>query len=117
MPRFESVISWFPFVLAIAVTLFAFSTSVTWYYYGERSFIFLIGYSRRVVLGYRVAFMGAIFVGSAMSLSQVINMADSFLLAMAVPNIVGLYLLAPKVKGMLASYMARLTSGEIAPVK
>ena len=99
----------------MAVVLFAFSTSITWFYYGQRCFVYLFGDSRVLDLSLKVAFLGTLIVGSAMQLTTVMDFADAMLLSMAFPNIVGLFILAPKVKRMLASYLARLESGEIQP--
>ena len=114
---FATVFTWFPYVLAVAAILFAFSTSITWFYYGERSFVYLSHNSRKVQVAYKVAFLAALVIGSAMHLTSVFNFADSMLLAMAVPNMIGLYIMAPEVKGMLKSYLRRVKSGEIKTVK
>ena len=114
---FATVFSWFPYVLAVAAILFAFSTSITWFYYGERSFVYLSHNSKKIQTVYKVAFLGALVVGSAMQLTSVFGFADSMLLAMAVPNMIGLYIMAPEVKQMLNSYLARVKSGAIKPVK
>lgn len=110
---FASVFSWFPYLLAIAVVLFAFSTSITWFYYGQRSFFYLFGHSRPVDVGYKTVFLSAIVLGSAMQLSAVMNFADAVILSMAFPNMVGLFVMAPMVRRMLQSYLARVKSGEI----
>ena len=110
---FESVFSWFPYVLAVAVLLFAFSTSITWFYYGQRCFLYLVGESKTADILYKGAFLAAIVIGSAMNLSSVISIADSVLLGMGFPNILGLIILAPLVRKMLKSYLARLKNGEI----
>lgn len=112
---FASVFSWFPYILSVAVVLFAFSTSITWFYYGQRCFVYLFGDSRVLDLSLKIAFLGTLIVGSAMQLTTVMDFADAMLLSMAFPNIIGLYILAPKVKRMLGSYLSRLKSGEIQP--
>jgi alanine or glycine:cation symporter, AGCS family len=114
---FATVISWFPYVLALAAILFAFSTSITWYYYGERSFAYLSKNMPGVLLAYKLAFIAALIVGSAMTLGAVFDFAAAVLFAMAVPNLIGLYAMAPEVRGMLDSYLARVKSGEIRPVR
>ena len=114
---FASVISWFPYVLALAAVLFAFSTSLTWFYYGQRSFVYLSNNSPRVEVAYKLMFLAALVIGSAMQLTSVFSFADSMLLGMAVPNMIGLYIMAPEVKEMLNSYLARIKSGEIKPAK
>lgn len=112
---FASVIGWFPYLLTVAVALFAFSTSITWFYYGQRAFLFLVGDNKVADLIFKAVYLLVLVVGSSMTLTAVMDFADATLLAMAIPNMIGLYILAPKVKGMLDSYQARVKSGEIAP--
>lgn len=101
---FEQGISWFPYVLSIAAALFAFSTMLSWSYYGQQSWAFLFGKAKWVENLYKLIFCLMIVVGSAASLSSVINFSDSMIFAMAVPNIIGLYILLPVVKGELQKY-------------
>lgn len=114
---FASVISWFPYALTVAAILFAFSTSITWYYYGERAFVYLSKNSPAVKMAYKISFIAALIIGSAMTLNSIFDFAAAMLFAMAVPNMIGLYIMAPEVKEMLKSYQARIASGEIRPVK
>ncbi len=112
---FASVFDWFPYILTFAVIMFAFSTSITWFYYGQRSFLWLVGDKPAADLGFKFAYLGSLIVGSAMSLGSVMDIADALLLAMGIPNILGLFLLRKEVKAMLVDYMARVNSGEIRP--
>ncbi|WP_262696406.1 alanine/glycine:cation symporter family protein [Kordiimonas aquimaris] len=112
---FATVIDWFPYVLTIAVVMFAFSTSLTWFYYGQRSFLWLFGNNRAADLGFKMTYLIALFVGSAMSLAPVMGMADALLLAIGFPNILGLYLMRKEVRAMMDDYFARIKSGEIKP--
>lgn len=112
---FASVISWFPYLLTVAVALFAFSTSITWFYYGQKAFLFLVGDNQLADTLFKAIYLLVLIIGSSMTLTAVMDFADATLLAMAIPNMIGLYILAPKVKGMLDSYRARVKSGEIAP--
>lgn len=114
---FASAIGWFPYLLTIAVALFAFSTSITWFYYGQRAFLFLVGDNRAADLAFKAVYIAVLIIGSSMTLSAVMDFADAMLLAMAFPNMIGLYILAPKVKSMLDSYLERIESGDIAPYK
>jgi len=115
---FETVISWFPIVLSIAVLLFAFSTSITWYYYGERAFLYLVGTDRKKAeLAFKVAFLSVVVIGSAMQLTSVMDFADAMLLAMAFPNMIGLYIMSGEVKRMLDDYLGRIRSGVLKPYK
>ena len=110
---FAANISWFPYVLAVAVVLFAFSTMIAWSYYGMKAWTYLFGESNFSEFIYKTIFCLAIIPGSAMNLSAIIDFTDGTFFAMAIFNIVGLYLLAPVVKKELNSYMARLKAGEI----
>ncbi len=110
---FASVISWFPYLLTIAVFLFAFSTMLAWSYYGEKSATYLFGESKAVAIGYKLLFCIFIVIGAASNLAAVVDFSDAMIFVMALPNIIGLYLLAPVVKRELDSYMARVNSGEI----
>ena len=110
---FAANISWFPYVLAVAVVLFAFSTMIAWSYYGLKAWTYLFGESAISELIYKLIFCLAIIPGAAMNLSAIIDFTDGTFFAMAIFNIVGLYLLAPVVKRELQSYMTRLKAGEI----
>ncbi|HPF73111.1 MAG TPA: alanine/glycine:cation symporter family protein [Xanthomonadaceae bacterium] len=110
---YSSVLSWFPYLLTIAVFLFAFSTMLSWSYYGEKSACYLFGESNGVKLGYKLVFCLFIIVGSSANLGAVTDFSDAMIFVMALPNIIGLYLLAPVVKRELGSYFARVKSGEI----
>ena len=110
---FASLGSWFPLILTIAVILFAFSTSLTWFYYGQRSFLYLVGDNKTADLVFKVTYLAALVVGSAMTLGPVMDIADSLLLAMAIPNIFGVLFLHGDVRAMLKDYFARVKSGEI----
>jgi len=109
---FAANISWFPYVLAVAVVLFAFSTMIAWSYYGLKAWTYLFGDSTASELIYKAIFCLAIIPGSAMNLSAIIDFTDGTFFAMAIFNIIGLYLLAPVVKRELSSYMDRLKAGE-----
>ncbi len=95
---FESSISWFPYVLTVAVVLFAFSSMISWSYYGFQGWTYLFGRSKRTEYTYKVIFCIFVIVGAAASLDSVIGFSDAMVFAMMVPNMVGLILLAPKVK-------------------
>ncbi|MFK8082835.1 MAG: alanine/glycine:cation symporter family protein [Granulosicoccus sp.] len=110
---FGSAIGWFPFVLAIAVVLFAFSTMISWSYYGLKAWTYLFGEGKTSEIIFKVIFCIFIVIGAAASLGPVIDFSDAAIFAMAVVNITGLYFLMSIVKKELASYSARLKSGEI----
>ena len=102
---FASVISWFPYVLTIAVVLFAFSTMISWSYYGFQGWAYLFGRTKKMEYAYKLLFLIFVVIGSAASLGSVIGFSDAMIFAMMVPNMVGLVLLAPKVKEELNKYM------------
>lgn len=110
---FTSEIPWFKWILALAVLLFAFSTIISWGYYLSRVWNFVFGRTPRSELIYKILFCVLLIPGGAMNVDTVINITDSVFFMMAVPNIIGLYILAPELKRDLASYLARLKSGEI----
>ncbi|WP_456377528.1 alanine/glycine:cation symporter family protein [Lutibacter sp.] len=102
---FASVISWFPYVLTIAVVLFAFSTMISWSYYGFQGWAYLFGRTKKMEYAYKLLFLVFVVIGSAASLGSVIGFSDAMIFAMMVPNMIGLVLLAPKVKEELSKYM------------
>lgn len=105
---FESSISWFPYVLTVAVVLFAFSSMISWSYYGFQGWSYLFGRSKKAEYTYKVIFCVFVVIGAAASLGSVIGFSDAMVFAMMVPNMVGLILLAPKVKEELNRYLAAI---------
>ena len=114
---FGSVISWFPYILTIAILLFAFSTMISWSYYGLKSWTFLFGKSKVSELSYKLMFMLFIVVGSSVSLGAVVDFSDMMILAMAFPNIIGLLIMSGEVRSDLKDYFKKITSGEIKKYK
>lgn len=112
---FSSEISWFPWVLAVAVMLFAFSTMISWSYYGERCWAWLFGDASSMV--YRLLFLGMVFLGSIVTSTNILDFGDLMILGMAFPNILGLYFLAGGVRRDLNDYWRRLKSGEFTVYK
>lgn len=100
----------FPEILSICIILFAFSTMLSWCYYGERAWGYLFGI--KSVIGFRLIFVVFVFIGSVTSLGAVIDFADVMLLSMALPNIIGGILLAGKVRGALKDYVERFNRGD-----
>ena len=101
---FGSVISWFPIVLAIAVFLFAFSTMISWSYYGMRAWSYLFGRSKKTEVVYKVIFLLFVIIGASISLGAVLDFSDMMILAMSFPNIIGLYILSGEVRKDLKKY-------------
>lgn len=114
---FASAFSWFPYILAIAVILFAFSTMISWSYYGLKAWTYLFGEGKSKELVFKVLFCFFVIIGAAANLGPVIDFSDAAIFAMAVVNIIGLYVLMPIVKRELDSYLSRLKSGEIKKFK
>ena len=118
---FGSVFSWFPYLLLIAIFLFAFSTMISWSYYGLKGFDYLFGGISEKLFGnrkvtdtiFRFIFLGVIVVGASSTLGAVTDFADMMILTMGIPNILGLIIMAPEVKKDLISYISRVKSGEI----
>ncbi len=106
----ESQVEWFPILLAVAVALFAYSTMISWSYYGERCATSLFG--RRASLPYKILFLIFVFLGSVASAKNVLNFSDLMILTMAFPNILGVVLLSGKVRRDLDDYWRRLKAGE-----
>ena len=106
---FGSKISWFPKILTVAVVLFAFSTMISWSYYGEQGIIYLFGRLgdnvKIPVIIYKVFFCLLVIVGSSASLSSVINLSDAMIFAMVAPNLIGLYFLLPVIKKEANAYL------------
>lgn len=112
---FREEISWFPKILSIAVTLFAYSTIISWSYYGERAWEFLFG--PRTTFLYKILAVVAVFVGTVVNLGSVLDFSDMMILGMAFPNILGVVLLSPIVRKDLFAYWARYRAGEFPTFK
>ena len=108
---FGSVLSWFPMVLSVAVFFFAFSTMISWSYYGERCATYLFG--DMASTPYKIVFLLFVIMGSTIKLGNVLDFSDLMILGMAFPNILGLFLLSGKVREHLDDYWDRLKSGKL----
>lgn len=112
---FASGIPWFPYVLSLTVFLFAYSTMISWSYYGLKCTTYLFG-ERMIVEGiYKIMFCMFIIIGASAQLSNIILFTDSMVFAMAIPNIIGLYMLAPEIKNDLKIYLQDLKKNRILP--
>ncbi|MFC4497599.1 alanine/glycine:cation symporter family protein [Streptomyces ovatisporus] len=105
---FGTVLPWFPNLLTVAVLLFAFSTVLTWGYYGLKAWSYLFGKSKASETTFKIIYSVFAVAGSMLSLETLISMADAVLFMLAVFNIIGLYLLAPVVKRELDSFLAHI---------
>ncbi len=108
---FGSVISWFPVILSVSVVLFAYSTMISWSYYGERCWTYVFG--ERFSMVYRIIFLMFVVLASLVSAGNILDFSDLLLLSMAFPNFLALYLLQGKVAAALREYLAKLKSGEM----
>lgn len=113
---FETVLPWFPVVLAVAVVLFAFSTMISWSYYGMKATGYLFGDSVLAENVFKGLFLVFTVIGSAAALGPVINFSDSMIFLMGVWNIIGLYLLAKVIRTTVLGYYERVQSGEVKQV-
>lgn len=118
---FAEVFSWFPYLLVVAIMLFAFSSMISWSYYGLNGFKYLFGgmiKNEKVLKNiYYGIFLFFVVVGSAASLGAVVDFSDFMILSMAFPNILALYLLSKEVRLDLKSFLKRIKTGEIKKYK
>ena len=110
---FETVIPWFPIVLAIAIVLFAFSTMISWSYYGMKAVGYLFNDSTRAETVFKVIFVVFTVIGASLSLGPVIDFSDSMIFLMSVPNVIGLYILARTLKAEVKQYQVKLATDQI----
>jgi AGCS family alanine or glycine:cation symporter len=108
---FATVLPWFPKVLALCVILFAYSTMISWCYYGERGWIYLMdhfGLGMKTLPIFRLIFVIFVFVGAVANLGAVLTFSDILILCMAFPNLIGMVVLVPELRGKLADYLKRM---------
>ena len=110
---FERNISWSPYAIAISAILFAFSTMIAWSYYGLKGWTYLVGESRAADFGFKAVFCVFIVIGCSIQLSAILDFSDALVFFICVPNILGLYILAPALKHKLNDYNDRLARGDI----
>jgi len=108
---YGTVISWFPLILSFSIVLFAFSTMISWSYYGERSWTYLFG--EKYTMLYKLIFISFTVASTITSASAILDFSDLLILAMALPNLLGLYILQGDVKSNLNAYMAKWKDGEL----
>lgn len=110
---FGTQIEWFPMVLALAVFLFAYSTVISWSYYGERCFTFLFG--AKASLPYKLLFLVFVFLGAVVTAKNVNVFSELMILSMALPNMLGLLLMSGRVKLKLDDYWQAYKMGDFEP--
>lgn len=108
---YGTVISWFPIILSFSIVLFAFSTMISWSYYGERSWTYLFGEKYTII--YKIIFVLFTVMASVTSASALLEFSDLLILGMALPNLIGLYILQGDVKDNLNAYMSKYRDGEL----
>ena len=108
---FGSAIPGAEVVLAIIICLFAYSTMISWEYYGERAWEYLFGSGSLLI--FRLLFVAFVFIGAISQLANVIAFSDLMILSMAFPNIIGGIILSPQIKAKLQDYWGRLQRGEM----
>lgn len=102
---YDDVLPGFNIVLTVAIVLFAFSTMISWSYYGLQSWKYLFGRSAASDLSFKLLFCVFVVIGAAASLGSVLAFSDAMILAMVFPNMIGLFFLFPKVREELARYL------------
>ena len=108
---YGSVISWFPTVLSVSIFLFAFSTMISWSYYGERAWVYIFGTKFSII--YKLTFLSLSVIATVSHTGIMVDLSSMLFLTMAIPNIFGLYILSGDVKKQLKVYLAKLKSGEL----
>ena len=101
---FAGTFSFFPYVLAVVIILFAISTIISWAYYGQKAWSYLFGEGFKRTKVYQIMFCLFIVIGSCMNLQSVIDFTDATMLAMAAPNLIAIFILLPEIKQDLITY-------------
>ncbi len=110
---FATVIDWFPYLLAVAVLLFAFSTMISWSYYGGKAWSYVFGESTHSAIIYKVIFCLFVIVGASVNREPIVSFSDGMLFAMSLPNIIGCYILAPLIKKDMRSFLKRIKQDKV----
>ncbi len=101
---FESVLPFFPYILAVVIILFALSTILSWAYYGQKAWSFLVGEGKKRIIFYQLVFCLFIIIGSSMNIKSVIDFTDATYLVMAAPNLIAIFVLLKDIKSDLKEY-------------
>ncbi len=104
---FGRTFAFFPNLLAVAAILFAFSTMLAWSYYGLKGFTYLVGERDTLALGFKVVFCAFVVLGAMLQLTSILDFSDAMVFVICIPNILGLYLLAPRLRREMATYAAQ----------
>merc|ERR1711920_589291 len=108
---FNSVFPGFKYVLSFIALLFAFSTMISWSYYGEQSCVYLFGMGS--IQKYKMTFLFFTFLGCNISAGSVIAFSDMMILGASFPNLLGVGLMLGVLLEMMDDYFTRLHSGEM----
>jgi AGCS family alanine or glycine:cation symporter len=111
---FATAGEWTIYWLGATVFLFAYSTLISWYYLGEKAFTYLAGRKKATVAGFKIFYCLCVVVGSAAKLGNVIDFTDALFFAMAIPNVIVLYMMAPEIKRDLKAYLEDLKAKKAA---
>lgn len=114
---FSKVIPGADYLLTIAIFLFAFSTILTWSYYGVKAAQSIFGNTKIVENIFKFVFLLTVILGASIGLGAVIDFADMMFLTLAIPNLIGLYIMSGSVAKDLKNYYGKVKSGEIAQTK
>lgn len=112
---FSKISWWFPWIVTASVFLFAYSTMISWSYYGERCSTMLLG--PRASLPYKLVFLGFVVLGSIVTAGKVLDFSDLMILSMALPNILGVALLSGKIRRALDTYWEKYKTGALEPTR
>lgn len=112
---FETVkiFNWFPYILAVIVVLFAVTTILSWAYYTQKAWNFLVGEGKRRTISFQIAFCIFTVIGSVLNAKSVIDLTDAMMIAMAIPNLITMYILAPEIKKDLIEYCRKRQLGKL----
>lgn len=101
---FETTFPWFKYILSVVVILFALTTLITWGYYGQKAWNYIFGEGKKRTLIYQLIFCAFTVLGSVMNVKTIIDLTDSMMLGMAVPNCLAMFFLAKELKIDLIKY-------------
>ncbi len=108
---FESIFPWFKYVLSVIVILFALTTLISWAYYGQKAWNYIVGEGKKRTLFYQIIFLCFTVIGSVMNVKTIIDLTDSMMLGMAVPNCLAMYFMAKELKNDLIKYCQKYKVG------
>lgn len=93
---------WGKYIVSIGLLLFAFSTAISWSYYGDRAITYLVG--QKYVVYYRMVYVLAFFVASFTDTTIIWSLSYLTIAIMTVPNLIGILILRKDVKGTIRKY-------------